>query len=178
MEDTTKVSHKGTLRKQITFDLSDKKLKLYYPKPSFTINPKYHNKAWKDISKFMKENGFEHRQRSVYTSYVPMTRAEILALIDKMVQTMPWLDKCLNAIDVTNVGRQHNLLQAVHGATIKYEVQHSEKTEEKQDSEKSEKKQISIEDLGKLIEERREKNEQTVTSPSKQKGEKNNDLSR
>lgn len=34
----------------------------------------------------MKKNGFEHRQRSVYASLNPMTRAEVLVLIDSMVE--------------------------------------------------------------------------------------------
>jgi virulence-associated protein VapD len=108
-------------RKQITFDLSDENLKQYYPKPSHTHNPKYHNKAWKDIANFMSNNGFEHRQRSVYASYNPMTNAEVLALIDSMVEKMPWLDKCLNAIDITDIGKQHSLMQVIHRATIKLE---------------------------------------------------------
>jgi len=32
----------------------------------------------------MKKNGFEHRLRSVYASLNPMTRAEVLVLIDSM----------------------------------------------------------------------------------------------
>lgn len=53
---------------------------------TLNLNPKYHNKAWGDIARFMKKNGFEHRQRSVYASLNPMTRAEVLVLIDSMVE--------------------------------------------------------------------------------------------
>lgn len=104
---------------------------------TLNLNPKYHNKAWGDIARFMKKNGFEHRQRSVYASLNPMTRAEVLVLIDSMVEKMPWLNKCLNAIDVTNIGRQHSLMQAVENSAIRLEAMEKEsekKTEEKGDT--------------------------------------------
>jgi virulence-associated protein VapD len=81
-ENEQKPKKERATRKQITFDLSDKKLEIFYPKSKFTITPKYHNKAWGDISRFMKKNGFEHRQRSVYASLNPMSRAEVLVLVD------------------------------------------------------------------------------------------------
>lgn len=105
-------------RKQITFDLGENKLKMYYPKPSFTINPRYHKKAWSDIAKFMKAVGFEHRQYSVYISRESKTDAEIGNLVIYMVRKMPWLNECLNAIDVTNIGKQHSLMNIVEMATI------------------------------------------------------------
>ena len=116
---------RGT-RKQITFDLSDNNLKKYYPKPKISINPQYHKKAWGDIAKFMKKNGFEHRQYSVYVSKDPITRAKVNTLVNKMVAQMLWLNKCLNAIDVTNIGRQHSLMKAVQKATIEFEKAEAE----------------------------------------------------
>lgn len=122
MEEANRQIRTGrTVRKQITFDLSDRKLQAHYPKPPSTINPEYHNKAWGDISKFMGKNGFEHRQRFVYASKDPMTRAEVLVLMDRMVGKMPWLPDCLNAIDVTDISRQHSLMQAVENAAIELE---------------------------------------------------------
>jgi virulence-associated protein VapD len=129
MENEYKPQREKTTRKQITFDLSDKKLKIFYPKPKYSLNPKYYNKAWGDIARFMKKNGFEHRQRSVYASLKPMTRAEVLILVDSMVEKMPWLNKCLNAIDVTNIGRQHSLMQAIENSAIRLETLKKEKTE-------------------------------------------------
>lgn len=121
MENEQNFKRKNATRKQITFDLSDQKLKIFYPKPKFSINPKYHNKAWGDIARFMKKNGFEHRQRSVYASLNPMTRAEVLILVDRMAEKMPWLHKCLNAIDVTNIGRQHSLMRVIENSAIRLE---------------------------------------------------------
>lgn len=135
-KESTKNKRERATRKQITFDLSDRKLKEFYPKPNFTFNPKYHNKAWGDISRFMKKNGFEHRQCSVYTSLKPMTRAEVLILVDRMVEKMLWLSKCLNAIDVTNIGRQHSLMQAVENSAIKLDKT-SRKLEKKEIGERA-----------------------------------------
>ena len=110
-----------TKRRQITFDLGENKLKMHYPKPLFTLNPRYHKKAWGDIAKFMKKQGFEHRQYSVYASQKTMTSVELNILIRNMVKQMPWLNKCLNAIDVTDIGEQHSLMKAVEVAAIELE---------------------------------------------------------
>ena len=53
---------------------------------------------------------------------------------NREVEKMPWLNKCLNAIDVTNIGRQHSLMQAVENSAIRLEAMEKEsekKTEEK-----------------------------------------------
>lgn len=104
-------------RKQITFDLSQKALAEHYPRPKFTVNPRHYKKAYSDIGRFMKKNGFEHRQFSVYTSKKKLSEAEIITMIDEMAYQMPWLTLCVNQIDVTNIGSQHSLLQALEMAT-------------------------------------------------------------
>lgn len=46
---------------------------------------------------------------------------------------MPWLNKCLDAIDVTNIGCQNSLKQAVENSAIRLEAMEKEsekKTEE------------------------------------------------
>lgn len=104
-------------RKQITFDLSQKALAEHYPRPKYTVNPRYYKKAYSDISRFMKKNGFEHRQFSVYTSIDRLTAAKVSALIKKMSMEMPWLAYSVNQIDVTNIGTQHSLLQTLEQTT-------------------------------------------------------------
>ena len=108
-------------RKQITFDLNDNKLKSIYPRPKMTLNPKYYKKAWKDIARFMKKNGFEHRQYSVYASQKEMTGMDVNALIRAMAIRMPWICKCLDAIDVTDIGEQHDLIPFVRGIEMEFE---------------------------------------------------------
>lgn len=99
----------GSSRKQITFDLSQKALAKNYPKPKITINPKFYKKAYKDISQFMKMNGFEHRQYSVYTSKDSLTTYDVVDLMEKLSKRLPWLYLCVNEIDVTDIGEQHSI---------------------------------------------------------------------
>ncbi len=113
-------------RKQITFDLSDKRLKSIYPRPKITLDPNYHKKAWKDIARFMEKNGFEHRQYSVYASKMEMTGMDVNALVRAMAIRMPWVSKCLKAIDVTDIGEQHDLMPFVKGIEIALEQEETE----------------------------------------------------
>lgn len=64
----------------------------------------------------MKKHGFEHRQFSVYTSIERMTGMDINLLMEDLAKEMPWLSRCVNQIDVTNIGAQHSLLQALERA--------------------------------------------------------------
>lgn len=115
---------KGVSRKQITFDLNNNRLKACYPRPSAAASPSYYKKAWRDISRFMQRNGFEHRQYSVYASREKMTAMDVNALIRAMLLHMPWLCGCLDSIDVTNIGRQHDLMPFVQsiGAASELEL--------------------------------------------------------
>lgn len=108
-------------KKQIAFDLGENALKEYYPKPKFTLNPKYYNKAYKDISKFMSRNGFDHSQYSVYVSRRELTDYDIMDLFGSMMQQMPWLPNCLIAIDVTDVGVRLNYKDFFDELQILYE---------------------------------------------------------
>ena len=47
-------------RKQITFDLSQEKLKLFYPRRN-SQSDDFYKKAYSDIQNFMLKNGFSHR---------------------------------------------------------------------------------------------------------------------
>lgn len=149
-EKTVREITESPSRKQITFDLNDKKLQIFYPRPKLTLNPSYHKKAWKDIARFMKKNGFEHRQYSVYASHSEMTSAQVNALTRTMVMRMPWLFKCLNAIDVTNIGEQHSLMPIVKGVGIVLEQE--EKTVEKEEVTKENSKSYSMSDWKEKIE--------------------------
>lgn len=79
----------------------------------------------------MKENGFEHRQFSVYVSRENLTNTDISILMDNLAERMPWLTLCVNQIDVTNIGVQHSLLKTLETATALHITQaKSEKTTE------------------------------------------------
>jgi virulence-associated protein VapD len=109
-------------RKQITFDLSQKALETYYPKPKATLNPKFYKKAYTDISKFLKKNGFEHRQFSVYISIHKMTMTDVTITMQLLADEMPWLIQCVNQIDVTNIGTQHSLIQTLSDAAQDFDM--------------------------------------------------------
>jgi virulence-associated protein VapD len=101
---------KNKSRKQIDFDLDQKELEKNYPRPKLTMNPQFYKRAYSDISNFMRENGFEHRQYSVYTSHSALTAYDVITLMEKLATTMPWLYVCVNQIDVTDISEQHSLL--------------------------------------------------------------------
>lgn len=119
-------------RKQITFDLSQEALAKHYPRSPKTINPKFYKKAYADIGRFMKENGFEHRQFSVYVSTDRLTNIDISILMDNLAKEMPWLTLCVNQIDVTNIGVQHSLLKTLETATALHIAQANPEKEAKQ----------------------------------------------
>lgn len=54
-----------------------------------------------------------------------------------MVEKMPCLNKCLNAIGVTNIGSQHSLMKAIENSAIRLKSMEKEsktKPEEKDDT--------------------------------------------
>ena len=102
-------SDSTALRRQIYLRLSEQKLKKYYPRPKFTLNPKYYRKAWSDIEKIMTAQGFECKNHSLYISTEPVSNAKVNIIINAMGKALPWFPKCLTAIDVESVGQQRDL---------------------------------------------------------------------
>ena len=88
--------------KAINFDLDTHQLEEYYPGP-------HYNRAYYDLRKFFKNQGFSHRQGSGYISDTKLSTADIYDLMDDLSREFEWLGFCVNKIDVTNVGRQHDL---------------------------------------------------------------------
>lgn len=88
----------------VNFDLSEKKLKKFYS----ATNPKG---AYGKISDFFEKRNFEHRQYSGYRSKEPMTDIEIMDLMDELFTKMPWLDKCAEKMDITNIESVYDVLQ-------------------------------------------------------------------
>lgn len=91
-------------RKAINFDLSVHELEKYYPD---------YRKAYYDVKKFFKKKGFDHRQGSGYISKERLGQADIADLLDAMSTELPWMGECVTRIDVTNIGRQHDLKDAL-----------------------------------------------------------------
>ena len=115
-------------RKQITFDLCQESLKCFYPHQEPPENTQYYKKAYQDIRRFMAANGFEHRQYSVYASTDKLTTLDIVGLMERLAEALPWLSRCVNEIDVTNIGVQHSLKQTLENASRPLDVDLSEIT--------------------------------------------------
>ena len=94
--------------KQIAFDLCQESLKKYYPL-SYT-------QAYYEIRRFMRGHGFEHRQSSVYVSLDKLTTLDVVNLMEQMASEFPWLSRCVNEIDVPNIGVQHSLKKVLENA--------------------------------------------------------------
>ena len=85
------------MRKAINFDIDTKKYEEYTGKKAPT--------AYAEVKKFLKKNGFEHRQGSGYVSKNSLDDLRITAIITNMTLTLKWLRFCVKEIDVTNKGK-------------------------------------------------------------------------
>lgn len=102
-------------QKQISFDLRQESLKRYYPQ-----NP---TQAYHDIRRFMESHGFEHRQSSVYVSLDKLTTLDVVSLTEQLAVALPWLSRCVNEIDVANIGVQHSLKKVLENASRSLSVE-------------------------------------------------------
>lgn len=46
-------------------------------------------------------------------SLTKLATADIYDLMDDLTQALPWIGDCVNKIDVTNIGQQHDLIDLV-----------------------------------------------------------------
>ena len=90
--------------KALNFDLDTHKLKEYYPGANY-------RQAYDDLRRFFKRHKFSHRQGSGYISDIILGTADIYDLMDELGNELPWIGVCVNKIDVTNIGRQHDLTE-------------------------------------------------------------------
>ncbi|MDO4289546.1 MAG: VapD family protein [Eubacterium sp.] len=95
--------------KALNFDLDTKQLKEHYPGANY-------RQAYDDLRRCFKQHRFSHRQGSGYISDDKLTTADIYDLMDELSRYFPWLGVCVNKIDVTNVGRQHDLTELLKPA--------------------------------------------------------------
>lgn len=90
--------------KALNFDLATKQLKEHYPGANY-------RQAYDDLRRFFNRHHFSHRQGSGYISDDKLSTADIYDLMDELSRQYPWLGICVSKIDVTNVGRQHDLIE-------------------------------------------------------------------
>lgn len=90
-------------KKAINFDLDTVKMK------KFSLYPA----GYKLLKKSFQGLGFEHRQGSGYISAEKLDSDQINDIIGLIIQENPWLAECVRKIDVTDIGRQHDLTSVV-----------------------------------------------------------------
>lgn len=95
--------------KALNFDLDTNQLKTHYPGANY-------RQAYDDLRRFFNRHHFSHRQGSGYISDDKLATADIYDLMDELSRQFPWLGICVNKIDVTNVGRQHDLIELLKPA--------------------------------------------------------------
>lgn len=106
-------------KKALNFDLDTADLKKYYPHKNY-------RSAYKDIKNYLCSHGFTHRQWSGYVSVDKMSDYEIKKTVQTMTKAFPWLKKCVNRFDVTDIGEQHDLTHLITGKS-KEKVQEVQK---------------------------------------------------
>lgn len=75
---------------------------------------KHYSKAYDELYNFFcTERNFEHRQRSVYCSYIKMSQIEVYKTLLELTKECPWLKTCLRIMDVTNVGDLHEVTDII-----------------------------------------------------------------
>lgn len=112
--------------KALNFDLNTNALKRHYPSP-------HYRQAYRDISRFLQANGVEHRQWSGYRSMQAMSDAEITLLVTRLNARFPWLSKCINRFDVTNIGRNYDLSALFTDASRVPEIEPIQKSDDSSD---------------------------------------------
>ncbi|MDO4921687.1 MAG: VapD family protein [Phascolarctobacterium sp.] len=90
--------------KALNFDLDTHSLQKHYSGANY-------RQAYYDLRKFFKLHKFSHRQGSGYISDEKLSTADIYDLMDELLDTLPWVSLCVNKIDVTNIGKQHDLTE-------------------------------------------------------------------
>lgn len=90
--------------KALNFDLDTHQLKEHYQGANY-------RQAYDDLRRFFKRHNFSHRQGSGYISDMRLSTADIYDLMDELSLCFPWIGICINKIDVTNIGRQHDLTE-------------------------------------------------------------------
>ena len=92
-----------TKRKALNFDLDTKKMK------ELNLYPR----GYRLLGSSLKKHGFEHRQGSGYVSKAKLDGDNVYDIISDVVSENEWLASCIKKIDVTDIGKQHDLTMTV-----------------------------------------------------------------
>ncbi len=90
----------------IAFDLDVKLLETHYP-------GKTHTQGYHDIRKFLRANGFGHKQGSVYFGNQSVTAVSCVLAVQKMSREFPWINECVKDIRMLRIEENNDLSVAL-----------------------------------------------------------------
>lgn len=90
----------------ITFDLDTKVLEESYPNPSW-------QNAYKDIERFLREEGFERRQGSVYFGNDDVDVVRCQMAVQKLTMNYAWFAPSVSDIRMLRIEDNNDLMPAV-----------------------------------------------------------------
>lgn len=79
----------------ISFDLKQKELDEHYEK--------HKSSAYREIRDYLKKNGYEHKEGSVYHSNNEISTAKFLKMVEDMNEKFPWLKYCVKEMHRTKI---------------------------------------------------------------------------
>lgn len=87
----------------IAFDFDTEMLEQLYPNASW-------RNAYTDVRGFLEENGFEHRQGSVYFGDPELTATECIAIVEDMADEYEWFTPSLKDIRMLRIEENNDLM--------------------------------------------------------------------
>lgn len=92
-------------RVSVYFDLDVKSLKkIYEPASGHDYTNAYH-----EIRSFMKKEGYEHEQGSVYHSVGEKNRSDVIRTIQGLQDEKSWLKDCVKKMSYARISEEHDL---------------------------------------------------------------------
>lgn len=90
----------------VTFDFDTETLAALYPNESW-------RNAYSDVRSFFEENGFEHKQWSVYFATYDMSAVECITIVQTLANTFDWFTSSLKDIRMLRIEDNDDLMIAL-----------------------------------------------------------------
>ena len=87
----------------IAFDFDTEILEKLYPNASW-------RNAYTDVRKYLEDNGFEHRQGSVYFGDEDLTATECIVIVQDMADEFNWFTPSLKDIRMLRIEENNDLM--------------------------------------------------------------------
>lgn len=89
-------------RKQISFDIDTNVTKEILGESKYTS-------IYSNIQSFMRKEGWEHIEGSVYMSTEPLSNTKVSMLIDRLKKEYPYITKCVRDMHQADISKVHSL---------------------------------------------------------------------